>query len=77
MQVVPPKAHSKSWRPRRDWMHCQQQRLIVQDVEMILHFGGCSRQDLLTNPPLNFIAVQNAAILGEIMVNCILSFLCL
>jgi hypothetical protein len=41
--------------------------LIAQDVEMIWHFGGCFRQGLLTNPPLNFIAVQNAPILGEIM----------
>jgi hypothetical protein len=54
-------------------MHCQPQRLIVQDAEIISHFGGCFRRGLLMNLPLNFIAVQNVAILGEIMVNCKLS----
>jgi hypothetical protein len=36
-------------------------------VEIILHFGGCYRQDQLMKLQLNFFDVQNAAILGEIM----------
>jgi hypothetical protein len=35
-------------------------------VEIILHSGGCYRQDQLMKLLLNFSDVQNAAILGEI-----------
>lgn len=58
-------------------MPCRQQRLSARDVEMIWHFGGCFRHGLLTNLPLNFIDVQNAPILGEIMVNVVRISLCL
>ena len=41
--------------------------LIALSVEIILHFGGCCRLDLLMKPLLNFFDARNVIILGEII----------
>ena len=52
---------------KRKQKQCQQSRLIVKNVEIMRQFGGCYKQEVLMNPPLNFTDVSSAAILGEIM----------
>ena len=47
--------------------HYQQLRLIVKNVETMKLSGGCFKQEVQMNPPLNFIDASSAATLGETM----------